>query len=203
MSASAMVGRRGFIRTGAAIGGGLLVSWYAPPLLDGTGGAVAAEGKDFAVNAFVRIATDESVTVIAAHSEMGQGVYTSLPMLLNEELQADWSKIRVEPAPVDPVYNHPVFAMQMTGGSTTTAGEWDHYRKIGAGGRLVLVSAAAQQWKVDASACRVEKGVVIHTPTSRKATYGSLAAVAATLPVPADVPLKDAKNFTLIGTPKR
>ena len=96
MSASAIVGRRDFIRTGAAIGGGLLVSLYAPPLLDGTGGEVAAEGKDFAVNAFVRIGTDESVTVIAAHSEMGQGVYTSLPMLLNEELQADWSKIRVE-----------------------------------------------------------------------------------------------------------
>ena len=124
MSAPVMVGRRDFIRTGAAIGGGLLVSLYAP-LPGGTGAAAAAVGKDFAVNAFVRIGTDESVTVIAAHSEMGQGVYTSLPMLLNEELQADWAKIRVEAAPVDKAYNHPVFGMQMTGGSTTSPAEWE------------------------------------------------------------------------------
>src|SRR4029077_3967081 len=118
MSAATTVGRREFIKTGAAIGGGLLVSLYAP-LPNGTSSALAAEQRDFALNEFVRIGTDESVTVISAHSEMGQGVYTSLPMLLNEELQADWSKIRVEAAPVDKVYNHPVFGMQMTGGSTT------------------------------------------------------------------------------------
>jgi len=84
-----------------------------------------------ALNAFVRIGTDESVTVISAHSEMGQGIYTSLPMLLNEELEADWSKIRVEAAPVDAVYNHPVYGVQMTGGSTTSPAEWIRYRKMG------------------------------------------------------------------------
>ena len=162
MSAPAMVGRREFIKTGAAIGGGLLVSLYAP-LPDGATSALAAEDKEFALNAFVRIGTDESVTVIAAHSEMGQGVYTSLPMLLNEELQADWSKIRVEAAPVDKAYNHPVFGMQMTGGSTTSPAEWERYRKVGATARVMLVEAAAAKWGVDAASCKVEKGVVIHT----------------------------------------
>jgi isoquinoline 1-oxidoreductase beta subunit len=202
MSAPAMIDRRSFLKTSAAAGGGLVVAFYVP----GVEAALSSQApppQPLAPFAYVKIAPDETVTIVSNHSEMGQGVYTSLPMLLNEELQADWSKIRVESAPVDPVYNHPVFGMQMTGGSTTTAGEWEHYRKIGAAARLVLVEAAAQQWKVDASTCRVEKGVVIHGPTSRKATYGSLAAAAATLPVPADVPLKDPKNFTLIGKPTR
>src|SRR5712671_3969751 len=118
MSAPAMVGRREFLKTGAAVGGGLLVSWHLP--LSGAAASKAAAGENQAsLNAFVRIGTDESVTVIASHSEMGQGVYTSLPMLLNEELEADWSKIRVEAAPVDKVYNHPIFGMQMTCGVGT------------------------------------------------------------------------------------
>src|ERR1700675_943913 len=155
MSAPAMVGRREFIRTGAAIGGGLLVSLYAP-LPGGSSSALAAEEKDFALNAFVRIGTDESVTVISAHSEMGQGIYTSLPMLLNEELQADWARIRVEAAPVDKVYNHPIFGLQVTGGSTTTPAEWTRYRKMGAVARVMLVQAAAKQWGVDPASCHVD-----------------------------------------------
>src|SRR5882762_1126605 len=202
MSASAVVGRREFIRTGAAIGGGLLVSLHAP-LPGRTNDALAAGEKEFAINAFVRIGTDESVTVISAHSEMGQGIYTSLPMLLNEELQADWSKIRVEAAPVDKVYNHPVFGIQMTGGSTTSPAEWERYRKMGAVARIMLVEAAARQWNVEASSCQVDKGVVIHGATGRRATYGSLASAAAQLTAPADVPLKPAKEFTLIGKPTR
>src|SRR6202158_4061544 len=202
MSASAVVGRREFIRTGAAIGGGLLVSLHAP-LPGGTSDALAAEEKDFAINAFVRIGTDESVTVISAHSEMGQGIYTSLPMLLNEELQADWAKIRVEAAPIDKVYNHPLFGIQMTGGSTTSPAEWVRYRKMGAIARTMLVEAAARQWSVEASSCHVDKGVVIHGATGRRATYGSLANAAAQLTAPADVPLKPAKEFTLIGKPTR
>jgi isoquinoline 1-oxidoreductase beta subunit len=200
MSAPVMVGRREFIRTGAAMGGGLLVSLYAP-LPGGSSSAPAAEEKDFALNAFVRIGTDESVTVISAHSEMGQGVYTSLPMLLNEELQANWSKIRVEPAPVDKVYNHPVFGMQMTGGSTTSPAEWERYRKMGATARIMLIEAAATKWGVQASTCRVEDGVVIHAATNQRATYGSLANAAARLTPPANVPLKNPKEFTLVGKP--
>src|SRR6202171_4292199 len=202
MSASAVVGRREFIRTGAAIGGGLLVSLYGPGL-GVTSGTLFAEEKDFAINAFVRIGTDETVTVIAAHSEMGQGVYTSLPMLLNEELQAEWSKICVEAAPVDKVYNHPVCGLQMTGGSTTSPAEWERYRKMGAVARIMLVEAAARKWNVEASSCQVSKGLVIHGATGRRATYGSLANAAAQLTVPADVPLKDRKSFTLIGKPTR
>jgi isoquinoline 1-oxidoreductase subunit beta len=202
MSAPAMVGRREFIRTGAAIGGGLLVSLYAP-LPGGPSSALAADEKDFALNAFVRIGTDESVTVISAHSEMGQGIYTSLPMLLNEELQADWSKIRVEPAPVDKVYNHPVFGVQMTGGSTTSPAEWERYRKMGATARVMLIEAAATKWGVEASTCRVEKGVVIHAAMSKRASYGSLANAAAKLTPPANVPLKNPKDFTLVGKPTR
>jgi isoquinoline 1-oxidoreductase subunit beta len=200
MSAPAMVGRREFLKTGAAVGGGLLVSWHMPP-------ASFAEDKDasnqVAINAFVRIGTDESVTVVSSHSEMGQGIYTSLPMLLNEELEADWSKIRVEAAPVDKVYNHPIFGMQMTGGSTTSPAEWERYRKMGALARTMLVTAAAQQWNVDAATCQVEKGVVFHRTSRRRATYGSLANAAAKLTPPAEVKLKDARSFTLIGKPTR
>jgi isoquinoline 1-oxidoreductase beta subunit len=202
MSAPAMVGRREFIKTSAAIGGGLLVSLYAS-VPDAPGSSLAAAEKDVAVNAFVRIGTDESVTVIAAHSEMGQGVYTSLPMLLNEELQADWSKIRVEAAPVDKAYNHPVFGMQMTGGSTTSPAEWERYRKMGATARLMLVEAAAKQWGVEASSCRAEKGIVTHAATGKHATYGSLANAAAQLTPPVNVPLKNPKDFTLVGKPTR
>jgi len=202
MSAPAMVGRREFLKTGAAVGGGLLVSCYMPLSVAGAGKAGAAENQ-VALNAFVRIGADESVTVISSHSEMGQGIYTSLPMLLNEELEADWSKIRVEAAPVDKVYNHPVFGMQMTGGSTTSPAEWERYRKMGALARTMLVSAAAQQWNVDASSCQVEKGVVLHRATGKRATYGSLANAASQLTPPAEVKLKDAKSFTLIGKPTR
>jgi isoquinoline 1-oxidoreductase beta subunit len=198
MSAPAMISRRGFLRTSAAVGGGLLVTWHAPVLENG--GKTFAAGKDaYAVNAFVRIGTDESVTVISAHSEMGQGIYTSLPMLLNEELQADWAKIRVEAAPVDKVYNHPIFGVQVTGGSTTSPAEWMRYRKMGAVARVMLVEAAAKQWGVDPASCRVEKGVVIHDGSKRRATYGLLANAASQLTAPVDVPLKDMKGFTLVG----
>ena len=202
MSARALMNRREFVRTGAAVGGGLLVTFCVPLPLKARGPA-AADQKEFSVNAFVRIGTDETVTVISAHSEMGQGIYTSLPMLLNEELEADWSKVRVEAAPVDAVYNHPIFGMQMTGGSTTSPAEWERYRKMGAVARIMLVQTAADQWKVEPSALHVEKGVVIHSATGRRATYGSLANAAAKLKPPADVPLKNPKDFALVGKPTR
>src|SRR3979490_1200811 len=202
MSAPAMVGRREFLKTGAAVGGGLLVSWHMPVSSAAASKAAAGETQG-SLNAFVRIGTDESGKVMASHSEMGQGVYTSLPMLLNEELEADWSKIRVEAAPVDKAYNHPIFGMQMTGGSTTSPAEWERYRKMGAVARTMLVEAAAHQWNVEASSCRVDKGVVIHGVTGRRATYGSLANAAAQLTAPADVPLKPAKEVTLIRKPSR
>ena len=200
MTARDGMDRRTFLKAGAAAGGGLLVGLYVPAVRS----ALLPQGPPqppLVPFAFVKIAADETVTVISNHSEMGQGIYTSLPMLLNEELQADWRNVRVESAPVDAVYNHALFGMQMTGGSTTVASEWDRYRRVGAAARQMLVQAAAQKWNVEASSCGVEKGAVIHAATSRRLSYGSLADAAAKLAVPADVILKQPKDFTLIGKP--
>ena len=203
MSAPATLLRREFIKAGAALGGGLFVSLYLPVVGAEDSVAEGAADHQFALNAYVRIGVDESVTVISSHSEMGQGIYTSLPMLLNEELEADWARISVEAAPVDKVYNHPIFGIQMTGGSTTSPAEYDHYRKMGALARTMLVQAASQKWNVDPASCHVEKGVVIHGATGRRATYGSLASAAAQLTAPADVALKPSSAFTQIGKPTR
>jgi isoquinoline 1-oxidoreductase beta subunit len=200
VSVASEMKRREFLKAGAALGGGLLISLYVPELVPA---ARAADGaaKPVALNAFVRIGTDESVTVISNHSEMGQGIYTSLPMLLNEELEADWARLRVESSPVDAVYNHTVFGLMMTGGSTTTNSEYDRFRKMGAMARIMLIAAAAQSWNVDPQTCRAEKGYVVHTPTGRRASYGSLAEAASKIAPPKDIPLKDPKDFTLVGKP--
>jgi isoquinoline 1-oxidoreductase beta subunit len=192
--------RREFLKAGAALGGGLLISLYVPEFVPAARAADSA-AKPVALNAFVRIGTDESVTVISNHSEMGQGIYTSLPMLLNEELEADWARVRVESSPVDAVYNHTVFGLMMTGGSTTTNSEYDRFRKMGAMARIMLIAAAAQSWNVDSQTCRAEKGFVIHTATGRRASYGSLTEAASRIAPPKDIPLKDPKDFTLVGKP--
>jgi isoquinoline 1-oxidoreductase subunit beta len=192
--------RREFLKAGAALGGGLLISLYVPEFVPAARAADSA-AKPVALNAFVRIGSDESVTVISNHSEMGQGIYTSLPMLLNEELEADWARVRVESSPVDAVYNHTVFGLMMTGGSTTTNSEYDRFRKMGAMARIMLIAAAAQSWNVDSQTCRAEKGFVIHTATGRRASYGSLADAASRIAPPKDIPLKDPKDFTLVGKP--
>src|SRR2546422_740065 len=133
--------RRDFLRTGAAVGGGLLISLYLPELAAApSADVIPPTPATFAPNAFIRIGTDDSVTIIVGKAEMGQGVYTSLPMLVAEELEADWSKIKVESAPVDAAYNHTVFGIQMTGGSTSTASEWERMRKAGATARLMLIA---------------------------------------------------------------
>jgi len=206
MSATEMK-RRDFLKTGAALGGGLLLSLYVPEwaLADTAREAtpLSATPATFAPNAFVRIGADNIVTVIVNKSEMGQGVYTSLPMMVAEELEADWSKVRYESAPVDAVYNHPVFGIQMTGGSTSTASEWDRFRQAGATARVMLIGAAAKNWKVDPASLRAENGYVINPATGARASFGSLADVAATMTPPKDVPLKDPKDFKLIGKPTR
>src|SRR6266403_1730664 len=141
---SSRIARRDFLKTTATIGGGLWISAYVPELAARPDSNAPASATVFAPNAFLRIAPDDTVTVISNHSEMGQGIYTSLPMLLNEELEADWSKIKVEAAPVDPVYNHTLYGVQMTGGSSTTPSEWERFRKMGAMARIMLVDAAAR-----------------------------------------------------------
>jgi isoquinoline 1-oxidoreductase beta subunit len=152
-------------------------------------------------NAFLRIGEDDSVTVILAHSEMGQGVWTALPMLVAEELGCDWSKIRVENAPAAPVYAHTGFGAQMTGGSSSTYSEIDRYRQVGAMAREMLVAAAAAQWKVAPAECRAENGFVV--AGSRKASYGSLAKAAQSLKPPTSVKLKDRKDWKILGKPTR
>jgi isoquinoline 1-oxidoreductase subunit beta len=200
VSAATEMKRREFLKAGAALGGGLLISLYVPEFVSAARAADSA-AKPVALNAFVCIGTDDSVTVISNHSEMGQGIYTSLPMLLNEELEADWARIRVESSPVDAVYNHTVFGIMMTGGSTTTNSEYDRFRKMGAMARIMIIAAAAQSWNVDPQSCRAEKSYVIHTPTGRRASYGSVAEAASKIAPPKDIPLKDPKDFTLVGKP--
>src|ERR1700749_1437782 len=120
-------------------------------------------------------------------------------MLINEELEADWAKVHVEAPPVEAVYNHTAFGIMMTGGSPTTASEYDRFRKMGAMARIMLIAAAAQNWNVDAQTCHAEKGYVVHSASGRRASYGSLAAAPSKQTPPADIPLKDPKNFTIIG----
>ena len=133
-------------------------------MIPGRAAALAAPPKKKPLpppNAFLRIGTDDSVTVILAHSEMGQGIWTTLTLLVAEELGCDWSKMRAEHAPAAPVYAHTGFGVQMTGGSTTTWSEYERYRTVGALARALLVRAAAEEWKTDAAKLRVENGFVI------------------------------------------
>ena len=200
MSAIVNVSRRDFIKTSMAVGGGLILGFSLHPAGD-PAGAAQPSTTTFAPNAFLRIGSDGLVTILANHSEMGQGVYTALPMLVAEELEADWSKVRVEAAPVDPAYNHTQYGMQMTGGSTSTWSEWERLRKAGATARMMLIAAAAQSWNVDPASCRAENGFIIHAPSRRQLSYGELAERAAHLTPPQNVPLKDPKDFKLIGKP--
>ena len=202
MSEILNVSRRSFLKTGALMGGGLMLGFSLPlrkPFRAASGQSISS----FAPNAFIRIGTDDVVTIIVNKSEMGQGVYTSLPMLIAEELEVDWSKIRVEPAPVDPAYNHTEWGIQGTGGSTSVRSEWERLRKAGATARAMLVKAAADIWKVDPASCRAEKGFVIHNPTRRKISYGRLVEKASHMEPPKDVSLKEPKNFRIIGKPRR
>jgi isoquinoline 1-oxidoreductase subunit beta len=189
--------RRDFLKVTVAASGGLLIGFHFLGINQLA--SAQASPSSFMPNAFVRIGTDEQITVIVNHSEMGQGVYTSLPMLLADELDADWSKIGYEPAPVDPKYNHPVFGVQMTGGSSSVYSGLQQFRQAGAAARALLIAAAAQQWSVDAATCRTESGAVFNG--TRKLTYGQLVGAAAKLTPPEHVQLKDPKDFKLIGKP--
>src|SRR5881275_1422209 len=193
---AAQITRREFLETAGVAG--LVIGFHLPTTGRQAmrGGAAAA----FAPNAWLRIGADESVLVVVDRSEMGQGVTTALPMLLAEELEADWSKVRIESAPADKAYTNPMFGMQGTGGSTSVRAAYTPLRKAGAAAREMLLSAAAETWGVDKPTCRAEKGAVIHTPSNRRLTYGKLVAKAATVPLPHDVPLKDPKDWKILGT---
>jgi isoquinoline 1-oxidoreductase beta subunit len=191
--------RREFLKTGATLGAGLTIAFYLPVGAARMMAQVA--GKPFAPNAFIRIAPDDTVTVIVKHLEMGQGVNTGLPTLVAEELDVPWEKIRIESAPADAkLYNNLLWGpMQGTGGSTAMANSFEQLRRAGATARAMLIAAAADNWKVDASTLATQDGMVLHRPSGRKASYGKLAEKAATMPQPAEVQLKSAKDFKYIG----
>jgi len=196
MSAPSQVSRRDFLETTAAAGAGLVIGFHLP-----AGGRFApAAAAPFAPNAWLRISPDNNVLIVVDRSEMGQGVTTSLPMLVAEELDADWTKVKIESAPADKAYINPMFGLQGTGGSTSIRAAYTPLRKAGAAAREMLVAAACQTWAVDRVDCRTERGVVIHTGSKRRLTYGQLAAKAASLPVPENPTLKEPKDWKILGT---
>src|ERR1700720_312406 len=201
MSEILNVSRRDFLSAGLLAGGGLVLGLHLPSLA--TGQKSGKKAEPFWLNAFVRVGADDSVVVVVNHSEMGQGPYTSVPMLVAEELDADWAKVRFEAAPVAAVYNHTVYGIQMTGGSSSTWTEWERVRKAGATARAMLIAAAAAEWNVEPAACGTEPGHVVHAATGRRVSYGKLAEKAADLKPPDNVPLKDPQDFRLVGKPTR
>jgi len=187
-----VITRRGAIVTGIAAGAGLALGIR---VLRRGEERPAPEGPPFEPNVWLRIGADDVVTITVAKAEMGQGVHTSLAMLVAEELGADWSKVRVVQAPVHPDR----YGFMGTGGSTSVQDSWDDLRKAGATAREMLVAAAAKLWRVEPGACRAECGEIVHAG-GRRQRFGDLSTLAATLPVPADVRLKDPKDFKILGT---
>jgi len=188
MSAPA-ISRREFLEVSAAGAAGLVLSFYLP---------LSAQEKPAPVapNTWLKIDPAGEVSLWVARSEMGQGVRTSLAMILAEELEADWSRVRIVQADLDPKYGN-----QITGGSGSVRQSWPMLRKAGAAAREMLRAAAAENWRAPVSECVAREGAVVHTPSGRRFTYGELAAKAATMPVPQGPPLKDAKDFRIVGTP--
>ena len=193
--------RRSFLRVSAAAAGGLLVSLHFDrPAAAQEGGAVPT--RIYPPHAFVHIRPDGSIVVMINRLELGQGVHTALPMILAEELDADWSKVTAEIAPAGDVYRDPIAGLQMVGGSISIAHSYQQYRELGARMRAMLIAAAASRWQVSADRCRTVSSVV-YGPTGQSATYAELADAAARLPIPKKVRLKDPSEFRLIGRPTR
>jgi CO/xanthine dehydrogenase Mo-binding subunit len=179
--------RREFVAAGVAAGAGLVIGFYLPHR--------SSSGKEvFSPNAYLRITPDNKVTIVVARSEMGQGVRTALPMILAEELEADWKQVEIEQAGASTLYGD-----QSTGGSASVHSTWDPMRKAGAAAREMLISAAALTWGVPRSACTAENGGVKHAASNRRLSYGELVGKAATLPIPTDAPLKQSKDYKIVG----
>jgi isoquinoline 1-oxidoreductase beta subunit len=197
-----VLSRRIFLKVGVASAGALSLGFGLPGLLID---AMAGDPGAFVPNAFIRIDSDGSVTLTMPYVEMGQGTYTSIPMLIAEELEVALSQVRLEHAPPDEKrYGNPLLGgVQGTGGSTAIRAVWEPLRRAGATARVMLIAAAAKRWKVDPFSCRAERGEVVHEPSARRASYGALAGQAAEMPVPEGVTLKRPEDFKLIGTPAK
>lgn len=193
--------RRSFLQSTATVAGGLLVCLYfdVPRAAEAD---AAPQPKTYPPDAFVEIRPDGQIVVQVNRLEFGQGVHTALPMILADELDADWSQVRAELAPAADVYKDPLFGIQMVGGSGTIAHSFQQYRELGARTRAMLVAAAAERWKVAPADCRTESSVV-RGPTGQTARYAELASAAARRPVPASVQLKNPSQFKLVGKPVR
>lgn len=185
--------RREFIKVVSVAGGGLVLGLYLPSKEELLVPELTQASR-FEPNVWLKIDKYGTTTITVARSEMGQGIRTSLPMIVAEELEADWSTVRIESALADAKYGD-----MTTGGSSSVRQSWEPLRKAGATAREILITAAAQTWSVDRATCRAEEGSVIHKPSGRRLTYGQLVETAAKLPVPSDVPLKDPKNFRIVG----
>jgi isoquinoline 1-oxidoreductase beta subunit len=197
--------RRGFLKVGAALGGGLVIN-LALPLALRPAWAAPGASPGFAPNAFIRVDRRGAVTLVMPMVEMGQGTHTALAMLLAEELEVGLDQVRLEHAPPnDALYANPLLHVQSTGASASVRAFWTPLRQAGAVGRTLLISAAAKQWGVDPAICRARHGVVSDSGGTRHLGYGELADAAAALPIPApeSVALKDPKDFILIGTPAK
>jgi isoquinoline 1-oxidoreductase beta subunit len=194
-----VVQRRDFLKSATAFGGSLVLGFHLRVMRCEPGPEVSA----FQPNAYLRIAPDESITIVVARTELGQGVYTSLPMLIAEELEVDLDKVRIEPAPVDAAYTNPIFGMQMTGGSTSIVSSWEPLRRAGATAREMLLAAATQVWGVSSAFCRAENGFIKRTDVPEKLSYGQLAERASHLALPESPPLKRPKDFKVIGVSRR
>ena len=186
--------RRSFLKTSATVTGGLILGFNLP----GTQGEAMAAGTVHTPNAWVHIADNNVITLLSARSEMGQGVYTSMPMLIAEELNVDISQIKVAAAPPDAVYVNALLGAQITGGSTSVRDGWLKLRVAGAQVREMLITAAAARWNVDRDLIKADKGM-IYGPKGLKSTYGDLAQLAASMPVPENPPIKDPKDFKIVG----
>ena len=191
--------RRTFLKTSAAAGGGLMIGGYLPVAFGPNAGVLDAAGS-FEPNTWLKVNSDDTVRIMLTQLEMGQGVMTSMPMLVAEELDMDWAKIKTEWTPADAKYGNPNFGgQQLTAGSNSVRGMWKILRTAGATARVMLVTAAAQTWSVPENTLTTEKGEVVHKASGRRLKYGALVDKAAALPVPKDVKIKDPKNFTLMG----
>ena len=191
--------RRSFLATSAAVGGGLMLSLSLP-----FGPTQAAQSESFAPNAFIRIDSDGQVILTMPYVEMGQGTYTSIPMLIAEELEVKLEQVRLEHAPPnEKLYANPLLGVQATGNSNAMRGAWKPLREAGATARIMLTATAAKRWGVDPNSCRAQDGEVVHVSSGRRLKYGELTAEAANMPVPGNVTLKSAEDFKLIGTPAK